>query len=306
MADLIGRDETRRSPAGLDCESCEALLAEKLDRPEGLLLPDEEAAFAEHLRSCPGCGELLDRARQGQSWLGMLGKQTPPAPGDLLPRILAQTQGAPPRAAGSGFEIAGAPSARWTVPLLPQAASQHARLLMTAAMAFFSIALTLSVSGVRLTSVHAAELRPQAVQANVSRSFYGTKKQVVSFYENLRVVYEVESKMREMRGDAPPIGEPAPARTEPGRAQEKKHSSGGSGQGGHASSGSGAGDILRGSPLEVAFSRHSPEGARNRAAVVCRSRASHGQGTQEQALRSQEQGVRSPEQGLRSQERIQV
>jgi hypothetical protein len=53
------------------------------------------------------------------------------------------------------------------------------------------------------------------VQASVSRSFYGTKKQVVSFYENLRVVYEVESKMREMRRDT---GQ-APAQPRPSTPQ---------------------------------------------------------------------------------------
>jgi hypothetical protein len=168
------------------------------------------ASFLEHGRGCAGCAGLLEEARRGQQWLKLLAASTPPAPGDLLPRILARTQGVPPLVPAGLVDVPLATKSRWSLPFLPQYAAgmvggrgiRDARLLMTATMAVFSVALTLSVAGVRLTSVHAAELRPQAVEANVSRSFYGTKKQVVSFYDNLRLVYEVESKMRELRGDA--------------------------------------------------------------------------------------------------------
>ena len=214
--------ESGSPEATLICEEWEALLAEKMDGP---LSPEAEVAFTSHSAGCAACAELLEQAEQGREWLRLLEAHVPPAPVHLLSKILARTQGAgqeadylPGTSALAGAGGLAVQGGRWGIPFLPAAstgmlAARHAhnaRLLMTGAMAFFSVALTLSVAGVRLTSVHAAELRPQAVQANVSRSFYGTKKQVVSFYENLRLVYEVESKMREFRGDAePPIRQEA-------------------------------------------------------------------------------------------------
>jgi hypothetical protein len=47
-----------------------------------------------------------------------------------------------------------------------------------------------------------ADLTPSALQTSIARQFYGAKKQMVSYYENLRLVYEVESKMRDLRRDA--------------------------------------------------------------------------------------------------------
>ena len=79
---------------------------------------------------------------------------------------------------------------------------RDARMLMTAAMAFFSLALSLSLLGVRLDTLHMADLKPSALQTTIARQFYGAKKQIVSSYENIRLVYEVESKMRELRRDA--------------------------------------------------------------------------------------------------------
>jgi hypothetical protein len=240
--------------APLDCEQWEALLADKMD---GTMAPETEAAFAEHGLRCPGCGELLEQARQGQQWLKLLEEHAPAAPVHLLSKILAKTQGAGREMdfpVGAAVLPGQAHAGRWGIPFLPAAGAgmaaargaHNARMLMTAGMAFFSVALTLSVAGVRLTSVHAAELRPQVVQANVSRSFYGTKKQVVSFYENLRLVYEVESKMHDMRRDTdqpPAQQQTAPTQTAP-KAKTGGHAAAGGGpdspdrQAPHASDGS--------------------------------------------------------------------
>jgi hypothetical protein len=218
----------------LDCLAWEALLADKMD---GAMAPEAEAAFAEHGRRCPGCSELLEQAGQGREWLKLLEEHAPATPVHLLSKILAKTQGAGhesdyPLGTGIAHGAALLPgqAGRWGLPFLPPPSAavrgaNHARLLMTAGMAFFSVALTLSVVGVRLNSVHAAELRPQAVQADVSRSFYGTKKQVVSFYENLRLVYEVESKMHELRHDSDQTA-PAPGKQPAPEASPKPGSSG--------------------------------------------------------------------------------
>jgi len=73
------------------------------------------------------------------------------------------------------------------------------RLLMTAAMAFFSISLTLSLCGVHLSSFRLANLRPTAVRSFMERRLTMASTPIIRYYDHLRFVYEVESRMRELR-----------------------------------------------------------------------------------------------------------
>ncbi len=66
------------------------------------------------------------------------------------------------------------------------------RLAMTAAMAFFSIALTLNLTGIRLTDLRASDFRPSSIMRSASQA----KTRVVQYTDNLRVVYELESRVR--------------------------------------------------------------------------------------------------------------
>ena len=70
---------------------------------------------------------------------------------------------------------------------------------MTAAMAFFSIALTLNFTGVRLSSLRLSDLRPTAVRSFMERRLTTASVPIVRYYDHLRFVYEVESSMRELR-----------------------------------------------------------------------------------------------------------
>ena len=73
------------------------------------------------------------------------------------------------------------------------------RLLMTAAMAFFSIALTLNLTGVRLGELRMANFRPAAIRSFMERRIMTASVPIVRYYDHLRYVYEVESRMRELR-----------------------------------------------------------------------------------------------------------
>jgi hypothetical protein len=73
------------------------------------------------------------------------------------------------------------------------------RLMMTVAMAFFSIALTLNLAGVKVTDLRAQDFQPSRLRANITRQYYSTNEQVTKYYKNLRLVYEMESRVRELR-----------------------------------------------------------------------------------------------------------
>ncbi|HKR28056.1 MAG TPA: zf-HC2 domain-containing protein [Acidobacteriaceae bacterium] len=185
--------------AGLRCEDWEALLADALD---GRLPAAQADAFRAHGAACLSCSDLLDHAKQGQEWLGFLHAE-PEIPADLVSRILDKTVGV--GAIPIPVVTAASAGAGTAAVALPVRRSFHEmRLLMTVAMAFFSIALTLDMVGVRMTSLKISDLRPSSIGSTISRQFYGARSSVVRFYDNMRFVYQLESRVREMRRDIQP------------------------------------------------------------------------------------------------------
>lgn len=194
------RDEDQNNfgllPGAPSCLQWEAQIA---DLAEGALSAEDEVLLRGHGAACPHCELLLQEAMAGRSWARMLHDEPPAVPSALLDRILSKTsQAAPPAAiAGGPQEFALATPGGMVMPSAPVFAlrrQREARILMTAAMAFFSIAITVSMTGARLGSFH-----PAAVTASASRQFFDTKKQVVAFYDNLRLVREVEATVETMR-----------------------------------------------------------------------------------------------------------
>jgi hypothetical protein len=205
------------------CAQCEAMLSDALD---GTLSAADQATFDLHMVGCPSCSSMLADAQRGAAWMEMLKSPRPePAPA-LLERILAQTSNKPAVVLGP-TDYLRAPVPRTPNTLLgqptlvpssvqPTFASSNVipfrtrlthgfrslgqtmlqpRLAMTAAMAFFSIALTLNLTGIRLTDLRANDFKPSSIM----RSAYEAKAKVVRYSDNLRVVYELESRVRDLQ-----------------------------------------------------------------------------------------------------------
>ena len=194
--------ERTNIPSSPACGLWETLLADALD---GLLKPEDEATFAAHMAVCPACTALFEDARRGREWLEFLSPE-PDVPEGLLDKILAQT--GPGQVAGYGLVTPGGnvlptPPA-WQRPGFMGHLRRFAepRLLMTAAMAFFSIALTLNLTGVRLSAIRLSDLRPSALRSVVERRLTMASTPIIRYYDHLRLVYEVESKMRQLRRGA--------------------------------------------------------------------------------------------------------
>jgi len=194
--------ERTHIPSSPACGQWETLLADALD---GLLKPEDEATFTAHMAACPACTALFEESRKGREWLEFLSPE-PEVPAGLLDRILAQT--GPGQVAGFGLVTgagvsalphAGAPA--WQRPGLMGLVRRFAepRLLMTAAMAFFSIALTLNMTGVRLTGMRPSDFRLSAVRSFMERRLTMASVPIIRYYDHLRFVYEIQTRMREMR-----------------------------------------------------------------------------------------------------------
>jgi hypothetical protein len=207
--------ERTNFPTSPACGAWETLLADALD---GLLKPEDEGKFAAHKADCVACAALYEEARKGREWLRFLSPE-PEVPAGLLDKILAKTgpghaagtdwSGLPiPAGAGAGVVPAFVPPV-WQQPgfLARTRQAMQPRLLMTAAMAFFSIALTLNITGarlpnVRVTALRMSDMRPRAMRAYMERQLTMASVPIVRYYDHLRFVYEVESRVRELRGEA--------------------------------------------------------------------------------------------------------
>jgi Putative zinc-finger len=228
------------------CARCEAMLADALD---GALSPADQALFDTHMALCGPCSQMLADARRGAAWLEMLRDPRPEPPTELLERILAQTAGSHLSGASSiGLQqdriltpapaygvapvgyIAPGPApfgkvlpfrTRMTSAIRSSSFGQvilQPRLAMTAAMAFFSIALTLDLTGVRLQDLRASDLRPSSLK----RHFHDANASVARYYDGLRVVYELESRVHDLQSatdDTPASNQAAPASSSPSPQQ---------------------------------------------------------------------------------------
>jgi hypothetical protein len=151
---------------------------------------------------CPACTALFDEARKGREWLEFLSSE-PEVPAGLLDKILAQT--GPGQIEGYGLIAASSNAVpmppAWQRPGFVGRVRRFAepRLLMTAAMAFFSISLTLYLTGFRLSDMRLSSLRPTAVRSFMERRLTMASTPIIRYYDHLRFVYEVQSRMRELR-----------------------------------------------------------------------------------------------------------
>jgi len=253
--------ERTNIPSSPACGQWETLLADALD---GLLQPEDEATFTAHMATCASCAALFEEARRGREWLEFLSPE-PEVPAGLLDKILAHTGPGHSADLGLATQANVLPLPQMTVPAWQQPGFMgfvrrfaEPRLMMTAAMAFFSIALTLNMTGVRLTGMRMSDLRPTAVRSVIERQLTMASVPIIRYYDHLRFVYEVESRMRELRGtttEGEDQNNPQPAA--PGQSRQNgPHKDGGSRVDPPQSSAGPASDNF-GDYLEASLTAHS-------------------------------------------------
>lgn len=177
--------------------ACETWVEKMAAAEEGTLQPDEAAAFAGHIATCSRCATLFQAAHQGSQWLALADRR-PPVPAGLLESILAQTgPGAKNevrdrRAATAGAVLPAAPSTHAIQDSVPYRPA-YTRGLLTAAMAIFSIALTLNLASGRLlrkpdTTAVTTQLR--STGGLVAGYYAGFSKAQISMIDQIRSVFD--------------------------------------------------------------------------------------------------------------------
>jgi hypothetical protein len=189
---------------GMQCAEFDALLSDALDQ---VLTGQKLEQFQAHARVCQVCGSLFAEADAGRRWMKSLAEVEPPS--QLLHNILVATTGR-----DSSRVQAAQPAGSWKdrltgwlrpvfTPAL--AVARQPRFAMSFGMAFFSLSISLSLAGVNLGDLRHADLRPSAIK----RGYYETTGRVVKYYENIRFVYQIESRVRDFKRATTPA-EPAP------------------------------------------------------------------------------------------------
>jgi hypothetical protein len=196
----------------IDCAVCEAMCPDAVD---GTLTETERRAFDLHVGQCTSCALELEEAQRGAAWLSMLKGHTPEPPPALLAKILAETTGAEEANAIAMPEFVPPVPVREPAPAWALSSVLHKvvdvfrietkrthfqpRMAMTAAMAFVSIALTLNLTGVKLKSLRASDFTPSGIRRNVVEASASAARN----FQNIRVVYQLESRVSELRGEGP-------------------------------------------------------------------------------------------------------
>ncbi len=171
------------------CDQIEALLSDYI---EGLLPSSDRAAFEEHVRTCAECAPLLASVKHLMTELHSMEEvELPPR---LVYSILDQTLG--PREKVSFWH----------------AVQNFVRGLATPKFAYGSASvmatffILMSASGISLRKPKLADLRPTNIYRSADRRLHLMKASGVKYFSDLRVVYEIQSRLRQ--GENEPLASP--------------------------------------------------------------------------------------------------
>jgi hypothetical protein len=172
----------------IDCAQFEVLLADYLD---GTLPESERIRVEQHAAGCPHCRELMADVQDSVRFLQ--GSEEVSVPAELITRIAYH---APTGRVRQPFERQGLLSrvvSEWLQPVL------QPRLAMGMAMTILSIAMLERCTGVKMQHVQPEDLNPVRIWGGIEDKTVRLKDRAVKYYENLRWVYEMEVRLRELR-----------------------------------------------------------------------------------------------------------
>jgi len=168
------------------------------DYLEGQLDTARRVEVEAHLDGCPECKELTATVREGIE-LCRSAEDLEPAPW-LVSKIMRATVG---ERKATFWDQAAA----YIRPVL------HPRVAYAVAMGVFSFSIIINVAGINLRHVKAQDLNPRTWFHQANRNGHLFYARAEKFCYDLKVVYELETRLRQLR-----------QQSEPGKGEEPKQS----------------------------------------------------------------------------------
>lgn len=171
----------------MTCVEFEDALADYLD---GTLSAAGCVALEAHVAACPGCKQFMADASAGFEALKAAEPVTPPP--DLITHIAYQ---APVGRIRRPFERRGwfnRVLTGWVQPIL------QPRFAMGMAMTVLSFAMLERCTGIRVQRIGPADLNPIVIWHGMEDRAVRMKDRTVKYYENIRFVYDIETRLRDM------------------------------------------------------------------------------------------------------------
>jgi hypothetical protein len=181
--------------------TCDQLEAQLSDYLEGLLQAPDRAAFEAHAESCPECAPLLANVRSLVTELQSM--EEVEAPPRLVYSILDKTLG--PRETATGWQAFR--------KFLADLASPKFAYGAASVMATFVILV--GASGISLRKPKLADLSPTNLYLNADRRFHIMRANTVKYVSDLRVVYEIQSRLRQDQNELQVTPEQNPPKSTP-------------------------------------------------------------------------------------------
>jgi len=154
------------------------------DYVEGLLQPALKREVEAHLSGCPSCLEMVGEVRRALE-LCHAAPELEPAPW-LVHKIMLATVGE--RKPGLVERLVA-----FFRPVL------HPRFAYGLAMAVFSFSIIVNAAGINLRHMTFADLNPRTWVLRGKRAWYLNAARVEKFIYDAKVVYEIESRLRQLR-----------------------------------------------------------------------------------------------------------
>ncbi len=170
----------------MNCVDLEALLCEYLD---GTLAAEARAEVEEHLARCENCAALARDAGAAVEFLGRAEAVEPPPA--LMTRILFElnSQRERKRQPGGFTKLVQG----WFQTI------RQPRFAMGFALTILSFSLLGKLVGFEPRQLTLDDLKPARVWQSLDDRVYRAWQRTVKFYENLRLVYEVQTQIKEWK-----------------------------------------------------------------------------------------------------------
>lgn len=172
----------------MNCADLEILLCDYVD---GTLSAEQKTAVERHLAECASCAELARDAAGAVAFMERAAVVEPPA--ELLTRILFELPSAK-QVHGGGFW--SRLKVRWIEPVL------QPRFAMGMAMTVLSFAMLGRFAGIEIRKLQPSDLNPVKVWATVEDRAVRTWERGVKYYQSMRLVYDVQTRLNEWNDQA--------------------------------------------------------------------------------------------------------